>query len=206
MLIGYIVGSIVNSIWVIKALGLSDVRLSGSKNAGSTNVNRVHGKKVGLLVFVLDVLKPVVVMVLAKLIVGADKMLVQAAGIATVIGHIFPIFYKFKGGKGAACMLGVMITTNWTIFFIGAAIFFAIVLPTKKVSLGSLITPVLIMIIYISLSQTNDYNSVIFEPITYTYSYWINLSGIAISYLFVIFAHRQNIKRLLSGKENDYKT
>ena len=202
MTLGYLIGSIVNSIWITKFLGINDVRKMGSKNAGATNVKRIHGKLIGLIVFILDICKPVLAMGITSIVISYQEVIVQAVGVATVMGHIFPIFHKFKGGKGAACMLGYMITVNWTLFFIGAIIFLAIVIPTKKVSLGSLIAPFIIMLIYSVLSNINGYNSIIFEPITYNYPHWFNIIGLVIIIMLVVFAHQENIKRILHNNEN----
>ena len=193
-IIAYLLGSISFSVIISKKMAGFDVREKGSKNAGSTNVLRTVGKKAAILTLIGDCLKGVVAILIA-FVVGKIRqeldgaLLVQLAGIFVVVGHTFPIFFKFKGGKGVATSLGVLLLTNWQIGLI--CLVFALVLMalTRFVSLGSVAAAVLFPVLTIFI--TNNYlvpgNYIIF--------------GIILAVL-VIFNHRENIKRLLEGKEN----
>ena len=193
-IIAYLLGSISFSVIISKKMAGFDVRDKGSKNAGSTNVLRTVGKKAAILTLIGDCLKGVVAILIA-FVVGKIRqeldgaLLVQLAGIFVVVGHTFPIFFKFKGGKGVATSLGVLLLTNWQIGLI--CLVFALVLMalTRFVSLGSVAAAVLFPVLTIFI--TNNYlvpgNYIIF--------------GIILAVL-VIFNHRENIKRLLEGKEN----
>ena len=193
-IITYLLGSISFSVIISKKMAGFDVRDKGSKNAGSTNVLRTVGKKAAILTLIGDCLKGIVAILIA-FVVGKIRqeldgaLLVQLAGIFVVVGHTFPIFFKFKGGKGVATSLGVLLLTNWQIGLI--CLVFALVLMalTRFVSLGSVAAAVLFPVLTIFI--TNNYlvpgNYIIF--------------GIILAVL-VIFNHRENIKRLLEGKEN----
>ena len=119
-IIAYIIGSINFSVIISKKIGGFDVREKGSGNAGSTNILRTIGVKTAIVTVILDILKGVVSILLAKFVgniaINADAaLLVQIAGLCVVIGHTFPILFQFKGGKGVATSLGVLLTTNWQI-------------------------------------------------------------------------------------------
>ena len=186
--IAYLIGSISFSVIISKKMGGIDVRKKGSKNAGATNVLRTVGKKAGAITLLCDVLKGVVAVLIAiivgKIITGIDqKLLIQLAGIFVVIGHTFPIFFGFKGGKGVATSLGVLFVINWQIALI--CLIFAIVLIaiTKMVSVGSILASVLIPVLMIVLKP----------------DYFVFAILLAI---LVIYNHRENIKRISQGKEN----
>ena len=147
-IIAYLIGSINFSVIFSKKFAGFDVREKGSGNAGSTNMLRSVGKGAAALTLLCDVLKGVVAILIAigigNLVQSADKgLLVQIAGIAVVIGHTFPIFFGFKGGKGVATSLGILLMTNWQIGLI--CLVFALVLMalTQMVSLGSCAAAVL---------------------------------------------------------------
>lgn len=195
-LVAYLIGSISFSIIISKKMAGFDVREKGSGNAGATNMLRSVGKKAAALTLLGDALKGVVAILFA-VIVGwiaknSDKaLLVQIAGIAVVIGHTFPILFGFKGGKGVATSLGVLLMTNWKIGLI--CLVFALVLMalTKMVSMGSvgaaILFPVLVMFI--------NTNFVVTEGSGY-FVYSIILACL------VVFNHRSNIQRILNGTEN----
>ena len=119
-IIAYLIGSISFSVIFSKKIGGFDVRTKGSGNAGSTNVLRTVGKKAAVLTLLCDCLKGVVAVLIAviagNIAKNLDKaLLVQLAGIFVVLGHTFPVFFKFKGGKGVATSLGVILIVNWKI-------------------------------------------------------------------------------------------
>ena len=141
-IVAYLLGSISFSVIISKKLAGFDVREKGSGNAGATNVLRSVGKKGALLTLLGDALKGVVAILFAILVgaiaKNADKsLLVQIAGILVVIGHTFPIFFEFKGGKGVATALGVLLMTNWKIGLICLVFALVLMILTKMVSMGS---------------------------------------------------------------------
>ena len=194
--LAYLIGSINFSIIISKKMAGFDVREKGSGNAGTTNMLRSVGKRAAALTLVCDILKGVIAILLA-IITGAimknsDKaLLVQLAGIAVVIGHTFPILFGFKGGKGVATSLGVLLLVNWKIGLI--CLVFAIVLMalTRMVSVGSvgaaILYPVLVLFIGTNFTVSDGSGYLVFS---------ILLA------VLVAFNHRENIKRILEGKEN----
>ena len=203
---GYLIGSISWGIIVSNLLFKEDIRNKGSKNAGATNGLRVYGVKSGLLIFVLDVSKTIlaglVAYFLKENVAFWKDALVQVALFATIIGHVFPLYFKFKGGKGAACLLGFFIFFNWLIALIGFVVFFLIVVPTKKVSLGSLITPSVLIVFQVIFALIAPMNSKMFNYFLQEPFWWTNTIFLVLSHLLVIWSHRSNIKRLLKGQEN----
>ena len=155
---------------------------------------RTVGKKAALITLVCDILKGVISILLALLIGKIAKeannsILVQIAGILVIIGHTFPIFFKFKGGKGVATAVGVLLTTNWQIGLICLIFGLVLIALTRMVSLGSITAAILfpILILFIKSNYIVEGNYFIYSLI------------IAV---MVVFNHRENVKRLLSGTEN----
>ena len=193
-LIAYLLGSISFSIIFSKKFAGFDVREKGSGNAGTTNVLRTVGKKAAILTLICDCLKGVLAVLIAfiasKIMKNLDgSLLVQLAGIFVVLGHTFPVFFKFKGGKGIATSLGVLLMVNWQIGLI--CLVFALVLMalTRFVSLGSIAAAILfpVLTVFIHTNYLVNGNYIIFAIILA---------------VLVVFNHRANVKRLLEGKEN----
>lgn len=196
--VAYLIGSINFSIIISKKVAGFDVRQKGSGNAGTTNVLRAVGKKAALITLICDILKGVVAIGIALLIgnivQNVDKaLLVQIAGIFVVIGHTFPIFFKFKGGKGIATSLGILLITNWQIGLI--CLVFALVLMaiTRMVSVGSIAAAILFPVLVIFINQ----NYIVPDA-----NNWKYLIFSIILCIIVLFNHRENIKRILNGTEN----
>ncbi len=208
VIIGYLIGSISNSVIISKFFHQEDIRTKGSGNAGATNALRVYGRKIGGLVFLLDVCKPILAIGIAFAlkrnagIAWEDGVVVQAAGLAAVIGHIWPVFFKFKGGKGAACTVGFVIGMNWLLVFLGIAVFLIIVKLTKKVALGSIITPGVILLVQIIFGVTATMNQAWSNPMMNDGQWWINSIFLAVIWSLLIIKHIPNIQRMLSGTEN----
>lgn len=185
MVIPYLIGSINPAIIVSRRVYHDDIRTHGSGNAGATNTLRTYGKKTAALIFCLDLLK-------AALALGIGSILMTReiggaiAGLFVVLGHMFPIYYRFKGGKGVACMAMVILILSPIAFVILLALFIALVLMTRYVSLGSVMCALLYPIIQFAFYPQHG---------------WITLSSIC-TMLLVIFMHRENIKRLMAGKES----
>lgn len=193
-ILSYLIGSINFSIIISKKVAGFDVRKKGSGNAGTTNMLRTVGKKAALITLVCDILKGVISILLALLIGKIAKeannsILVQIAGILVIIGHTFPIFFKFKGGKGVATAVGVLLTTNWQIGLICLIFGLVLIALTRMVSLGSITAAILfpILVLFIKTNYIVEGNYFIYSLI------------IAV---MVVFNHRENVKRLLSGTEN----
>mgnify|MGYP004657130285 FL=1 len=199
-IIAYCIGSVNFSVIISKKMAGFDVREKGSGNAGSTNMLRTVGKKAAILTLICDILKGVVAIIISILIGAIVKdsnkeLLLQIAGIAVVLGHTFPIFFGFKGGKGVATSLGILLMSNWQIGLI--CLVFALVLMalTRMVSLGSCSAAVLFPVLTLFI---NEHYTVLTEgksgKVYFVYS--------LILAIIVLFNHRNNIKRLLNGTEN----
>ena len=200
-IIAYLIGSINFSILISKKKAGYDIRQKGSGNAGTTNMLRNLGKKYAAITLICDVLKGVVAIGIA-IIVGNilgdtnKALLVQIAGVAVVIGHTFPIFFGFKGGKGVATSLGILLMTNWQLGLI--CLVFALVLMalTRVVSMGSIAAAILYPVLTLFVGGGH---------------YIVESSGLGNGYfiysvilaIIVIFNHRENIKRILSGTNEE---
>ena len=196
-IIAYLMGSINFSVIISKRMAGFDVREKGSGNAGTTNMLRSIGVKAAVITLLCDILKGVVVILIAILIGNIvdgldDALLVQLAGIFVIIGHTFPIFFGFKGGKGIATSLGVLLMINWQIGLI--CLVFALILMaiTRMVSVGSIAAAILFPVLVVFIGQ----NYIV--PVN-NWSYLIFSIIIAI---LVLFNHRENLKRIFTGKEN----
>lgn len=193
-IIAYAIGSINFSVIFSRKFAGFDVREKGSGNAGTTNMLRTVGKKAAVITLVCDILKGIVSILIALLIGYFVKdvnkaILVQIAGVFAIFGHTFPIFFEFRGGKGVATALGVILLTNWQIGLICLAFALILIIITKMVSLGSIMAAILFPVLTIFI-QTNY-----IEPGNYI------IFGIAVG-LLVVFNHRKNLKRILEGNEN----
>ena len=156
--IAYLIGSINSSILISKAVTGKDIRTSGSGNAGATNMLRTMGKKYAVITLVIDILKGVVALLLAKLAInlGAYTSATYIAGVAVVLGHNFPVFFGFKGGKGVATSLGVVLLLDWKIGLITLVVALAIMAISKYVSLGSITAAVVFMVLQVIAMAVTD--------------------------------------------------
>ena len=189
----YLLGSVPTAVWVGRAWCGLDVREHGSKNAGATNTFRVLGKKPGIIVLTVDILKGVLAVSIPLIMVNLytdetlnfDRIQITAAVFA-VLGHIFPVFAGFRGGKGVATSLGIIIGIQPISALICLCIFLIVFVISKYVSLGA-ITASLVFPFTIFIRQPDAIEMQIFSVVL----------GLA-----VIFAHKKNIGRLLKGEEN----
>ena len=191
-IVSYLIGSINSSILISKAVMGKDIRESGSGNAGATNMLRTMGKKYAIITLIIDILKGVVALLLAKLAIrlGAYAVSTYIAGVAVVIGHNFPVFFGFKGGKGVATSLGVILLLDWKIGLITLIIALAIMAVSKYVSLGSIMAALVFVIIQmVVMIVTDNFDITRFLCV-------LILGGL------LIIRHRANIVRLLNGTEN----
>lgn len=187
ILIAYLIGSIQTSYLIGKIVKKTDIRKHGSGNAGSTNALRVFGKKIAFTTLAIDILKGVIATVIGNEILGIEGKALGA--IFVVIGHNFPFYLKFKGGKGVATTIGSGLMIAPISGIISIVLGVSIIAKTKYVSLGALIGVVIWPILTIVLNINNK-NLLI-----------ISLTSIFLT-LMIIFKHRSNIKRLLDKNEN----
>lgn len=190
--IAYLIGSVNFSVIISKKIAGFDLREKGSKNAGTTNMLRTVGKKAAAITLICDILKGVVAVIIAKLLAGNinEAIATQVAAIGVVIGHTFPIFFEFKGGKGVATSIGILLVMNWQIGLICLSYGIVIIALTRMVSLGSISAAILFPILTIFISE-----HYIAEGANFT------VFGILIA-VIILFNHRANIKRLNNGTEN----
>ena len=189
-LVAYLIGSINFAIIFSKKFAGFDVREKGSKNAGTTNVLRTVGKKAAILTLICDILKGVVAVLLAILAAYIweevdGEVLKYLAGLFAIIGHTLPVYYGFRGVKGVATSLGVLLMVNTQIGVICLVFALIIMIATRLVSLGSILAATLFPILTIFMTE----------------NLWTKIISILIG-LLVIFNHRSNIKRLKQGTEN----
>lgn len=195
-IIAYLIGSINFSVIISKKIAGFDVRQKGSGNAGTTNMLRSVGKGAAAITLLCDILKGVVSILIAialgNIFQSEDKaLLVQIAGVAVVLGHTFPIFFQFKGGKGVATSLGILLMSNWQIGLICLVFALLLIMLTRMVSLGSCAAAVLYPVLTLFISE----HYIVSEGSGYLI-YSIILA------IIVLFNHRANIKRIMNGTEN----
>lgn len=221
-LVGYLLlGSFNTSIILSRRVKNDDIREHNSKNAGATNSLRTYGTKFALAVFAADVLKTLIPILIIAVIVNHIQAVKefslisyispQAIGLGVVLGHIFPIYYKFKGGKGAACTVGLIISINIILFLIAFIIFLLIVGITKIVSLGS-ITVAFSLLLFVWMPWMVQ-GPVGYWPNAVEYAnrfiplsnYWFVSPIIyTLCALLVVVSHRDNFKRLINKTERKF--
>lgn len=213
VIVSYLIGSVNSSIILSRVIGGKDIRKSGSGNAGATNMLRTYGKKMGVITLLIDILKGVVAVGLALLFVKyhyswftvrswgqADLTAWQEilnwlslpyiAGLFVILGHNFPIFFGFKGGKGVATSLGAVMMLDWKIGVMLLITALIIMIITRYVSLGSIVSGALFIILEIArMFFDSEWNFIRFICV-------ILMGGL------VIIRHHANIKRLMAGTEN----
>jgi glycerol-3-phosphate acyltransferase PlsY len=193
---GYVLGSIPSSVWIGRALHDIDVREHGSLNAGATNTFRVLGKGVGTAVLTLDILKGFFAVYFGKFILDSTTYQVNPnlwlilAGIMAVIGHLYPVFAGFRGGKGVATSLGMVLCIHPEAALCALAVFVLIFISTGYVSAGSIIAslsfPVFLLIKLFGPES----------PILIIFGFMM--------FILVVYTHRKNVVRLLNGNENRF--
>ena len=186
IILPYLLGSINPAVLISKGVYKTDVRSLGSGNAGTTNMLRSFGKKAAAATLVLDLSKAALAYWFGFfLFLGMTGGAI--AGFFVVLGHIFPIFAKFRGGKGVACFAVVALCTSPLTFAVVLGIWLIVVIGTRYVSLGSVMAALLYPLILRAFIGAADGGSVAFAIATA---------------IFVVFAHKENLKRLYEGKEN----
>ncbi|UTH15013.1 glycerol-3-phosphate 1-O-acyltransferase PlsY [Macrococcus epidermidis] len=181
LIAAYLIGSIPTGLIIGKLFYNIDIRQHGSGNLGATNTFRILGKKAGIFVTIFDVLKGTIPALFP--VIFNQNVHPIIIGVAAVIGHVYPIYLKFKGGKAVATSAGVILGTNPVLFLIIAVIFFSLLFTTKMVSLTSMLT-----------SITNFIGSLFFDDkILMVVSFIIMI--------VIIVRHKSNIERIMNGSE-----
>lgn len=184
--LGYLLGSVSVAVLITRRLG-KDVRDAGSGNAGATNVARVYGMKTGLLTLGGDMAKTALSALLGQFLAGPDGLAVACG--ACLLGHCFPVFFKFRGGKGVSVGACIALVLDWRVFLALAALFFLVFLFSRRVSLCS-----------VCAAAGYPWLYLLFNP-GFGFRFWL-CCGIG---LLVIVLHRSNILRLLKGEEAPFR-
>lgn len=197
VVIGYLFG-LIQTGYIYGKIKKIDIRKHGSGNAGTTNALRTLGWKAGVITFIGDCLKCVLAVTVVQFLFIQDphqNLYAMYAGLGAVLGHNFPFYLKFKGGKGIASTAGLILAVNPIMFLIVAVVFISIVLITQYVSLASII----IMILFVIMVVVKGQSGMLLLPNSDLYEYYAIAIVLA---LLAIWRHRANIKRLLKGTEN----
>jgi len=186
--LAYLIGALPFGYWFVRLSSGKDIRSMGSGNIGATNVHRTAGGKAGAIVLLLDILKGFLAVWLAAVITGGNTVALAFSASAVMLGHCFPVFLHFKGGKAVACFVGAFLYLTPLALAIVVVIFVAVVLLSKYVSLGS-----------------------IFGALAFPFLVWIIshppppiLAASTFAALLVIYRHKANIDRLRHGKEHSF--
>jgi len=192
LLAAYLLGSIPTGLWVGKLFFNTDIREHGSKNLGATNAFRILGKKAGLIVTLVDIFKGTAAVLLPYLAFFEDSTISPLVlGVIALIGHMFPVFAGFRGGKAVATSAGILLGVSWPLFTILFFVFFGSLKMFKMVSLTSIISATVAFI--------------------YGIVYWIVTGSwglclmTACLFIFIVYRHRENIKRIKNGTEPKVK-
>jgi glycerol-3-phosphate acyltransferase PlsY len=196
LVVAYLLGSIPFGYLIVKLSSGADIRQTGSGGTGATNVTRKAGKAAGIVTLLLDALKGFAAVLIARWLTGEDgtSWVVAAAAALAVVGHCFPVWLKFRAGKGVATGLGVFLAIAPWAILAAAAVFVVIVWRTRYVSLGSItaaaFVPLWTLLIHTWIEPVID-----FAPI---------IVALCASSAVIIFKHSENIKRLAAGTENKF--
>lgn len=186
ILMAYLIGSISFAVLVSKVMGLPDPHSYGSGNPGATNVLRTGSKAAAILTLLGDAAKGYVAVLLARALIGVDidSWVLPAVAIAAFVGHLFPVFHGFKGGKGVATALGILLAINWVLGLTTLSTWLIVAVFLRYSSLAALI-------------------SALFAPVYFVFLFGVQPMAIAIVAMsaLLIWRHRSNIKNLLNGTE-----
>ena len=190
-IVSYILGSIPTSYLMGKLIKKIDIRDFGSGNVGATNALRVLGTKIGIITLVIDIGKGILAVFLGKMIVAEPSNIVLIAfGLFAILGHIFTIFLKFKGGKGVATSAGVFIALTPLAVGIALIVFVLTVWISRYVSLGSILAALVLFLVELYWNITHSFENI--ELLIFIF----------VIATFIIIRHKSNIKRILAGNEN----
>ena len=178
-IIAYLIGNISPSILIGKYYGI-DIKSAGSGNAGTTNALRVLGKKAGIITLIIDISKGIIAVLLGRYL--GNEEIAMICGVMVFIGHIWPVLFRFRGGKGVATAFGVILAISPIMGAVVALIMILVVLITRRVSAGSVFSALVFPMI------ANMYNN--------DYLWWTLIMGV-----IMLYKHSENIKRLINGEE-----
>lgn len=196
VILAYLIGSVIGSLLVGRILGGGDIRAEGSGNAGGTNALRTRGKLFALWVMIIDLGKGILaVAVIAPLAIPLvpeaafhPEWIAIACGIAVVVGHVWPVFYGFRGGKGVATYIGALGALAWPALVMAFMMFAVVLMLTGYVSLGSMIATAAVAVYLLFVTGVGP----------------LFVFGVIMA-LFILFTHRSNIARLRDGTENRFE-
>ena len=188
ILFAYLVGSVSSGIIVSQIFNLPDPRTIGSKNPGATNVMRSGNKKAAIFTLLGDLLKAILVLAIAEYL-GFNDLIIVCVALAVLIGHIYPIFYKFQGGKGVATAIGILFVLNFKLALIVASIWLLVFGIWRYSSLAAIVAAISAPIIAIFILRDQSLYCIAFTLIT----------------IIILFKHQANIRKLLSGTELKFK-
>lgn len=193
VVIAYLLGSLIGSLIVGRIYGGVDIRTQGSGNAGSTNALRTQGRVFALWVMLIDVGKGVLAAGLLPHLLAAPSELglewtAAACGAAAIIGHVFPVFFRFRGGKGFATFLGVLLMLSWQALVVAVIVWCLVLVLSGYVGLATLLA---------------GWSVPVFAVIVHGYTSPLFWFGVVMA-LFIVYTHRGNIQRLAAGKENRF--
>ena len=184
VLFAYLVGSISSGIIISRIFSLPDPRTMGSKNPGATNVMRTGNKKAAVLTLLGDLLKAIFVLFIANYL-GFEGFIIICVSLAVLIGHIFPVFYKFRGGKGVATAVGILFALNFKLALVVICIWLFVFLIWRYSSLAAIFASISAPLIGFFILKDTSLNCVTYIIVT----------------TIILITHQKNIKNLLSGKE-----
>lgn len=194
ILIPYLLGSVNTAIIVSGKFYHDDIRNYGSGNAGFTNIMRIYGKRAAIITFVGDFLKTVLAIMIGWCCFG--YLTAYIAGFACFLGHIFPVYYRFRGGKGILCLTAMLFMLDWRIFLVLLAIFLLVVAMSKYISFGSVLCSVLFPLLF------NRMNKALLALVPHMYL--CQLIAIVIA-VIVVVKHWGNLKRIFDGTESKFQ-
>lgn len=206
LIIGYLLGSIPFGYLIVRATAGADVRETGSGGTGATNVTRRAGRWAGVLTLLLDAAKGAAAVLIASVIIGQSETPIRwiaYAGVMAIVGHCFPVWLRFRGGKGVATALGVFtVLSPWTLL-VFAAVFLLLAATTRYVSLGSIVG--ILSIPICTFLQIPSLWHQGLEIMGYHDAEISRFFAAVATAAIVVFMHRENIKRLRAGTENKFK-
>lgn len=198
ILLGYLLGSIPSSLIIGKVLYNKDIRKEGSGNLGATNAGRVLGMKPGVVVLILDQLKAMLAVLIMYFIVrnlGFSPVHLYITAAAALIGHCYPIFASFKGGKAVDCFYGFLFISNVYLYLIAFLVFIIVLKFSKIISLSSLTSVVVISLV--SFIPFFHHSPIL----NYDFNYWYPVTLVLMA-LFILYRHTPNIKKLINKNES----